>query len=85
VRCDAKAQWLRFEYAGVLALFNFASVPRRIAMPAGEWELALDSQAREPAGGTAGRTAQAELPPQGTRIFQLPRRQDSADQIAPHL
>jgi maltooligosyltrehalose trehalohydrolase len=66
VRFDVKAQWLRFEYAGVLAMFNFAGVPRRIALPAGEWELALDSQAGEPGGGTA----QPELPAQGTRIFQ---------------
>ena len=57
---------LRFEYAGVLAVFNFASVPRRIALPKGEWHLALDSQAPEP--GEAA--AQAELPAQSTRVFQ---------------
>jgi maltooligosyltrehalose trehalohydrolase len=66
VRFDVQAQWLRFEYAGVLALFNFASVPRRFVLPAAEWELALDSQAHEPGGGTA----RAELPAQGVRIFQ---------------
>jgi maltooligosyltrehalose trehalohydrolase len=66
VRFDAKAQWLRFEYAGVLGVFNFAGVARRIAMPKGEWKLALDSQPREPGDGTA----QAELPAQGIRIFQ---------------
>ena len=66
VRFDVKAQWLRFEYAGVLAMFNFATVPRRIALPKGPWELALDSQAREP--GEAA--AQTELPAQGTRIFR---------------
>ena len=65
VRFDVKAQWLRFEYAGILAMFNFANVPRRIARPAGVWELVLDSQAPE-AGG-----AQAELPAHGTRIFQV--------------
>ena len=65
VRFDAKAQWLRFEYAGVLALLNFASVPARIALPAGEWELALDSHPRAPGG-----TAPAELPAHGTRIFR---------------
>jgi maltooligosyltrehalose trehalohydrolase len=64
VRFNVKAQWLRFEYAGVLAMFNFASMPRRIALPAGEWELALDSQANEPGG------APGELPAHGTRIFQ---------------
>jgi maltooligosyltrehalose trehalohydrolase len=66
VRFDVKAQWLRFEYAGVLAMFNFTGVPRRIALPKGEWNLVLDSQAREP--GVA--PPPAELPAQGTRIFQ---------------
>jgi maltooligosyltrehalose trehalohydrolase len=66
VRFDVKAQWLRFEYAGVLAMFNFATVPRRIALPKGRWELALDSQAREP--GEAA--SQTELPAQSTRIFR---------------
>ncbi len=66
VRFDVKAQWLRFEYAGVLAMFNFASVARRIALPAGEWQLVLDSQAEESDGGTV----QAELPPRTTRILQ---------------
>ena len=66
VRFDVKAQWLRFEYAGVLAMFNFATVPRRIDLPKGRWELALDSQAR-----AAGEAAsQTELPAQGTRIFR---------------
>jgi maltooligosyltrehalose trehalohydrolase len=66
VRFDAQAEWLRFEYAGVLAVFNFAGAPRRIALPAGEWDVVLDSQAREPGHGTA----QAELAAQGTRIFR---------------
>jgi maltooligosyltrehalose trehalohydrolase len=78
VHFDEEAQWLSFEYAGVLALFNFANEPGRIALPAGEWELALDSQGWEPGGATGGRTGggmdvgtgQAELPPEGTRIYQ---------------
>jgi hypothetical protein len=40
-------------------------VPARIALPAGEWELALDSHPRAPGG-----TAPAELPAHGTRIFR---------------
>ena len=67
VRFDAKADWLRFEYAGVLAVFNFAGVPRRIALPKGEWEVVLDSQA---GAGSGGGTADAELPAQGTRILR---------------
>ena len=69
VRFNEKAQWLRFEYAGMLAVFNFASVPRRISLPAGDWVLALDSQA----GGPGELPAQAELPPQGTRVFRRRR------------
>jgi maltooligosyltrehalose trehalohydrolase len=68
VRLDAKAQWLFYEYAGLLAMLNFADVPRRIAMPSGEWQLELDSEAREPNSGSG----QAELPPQSTRIFRRP-------------
>jgi maltooligosyltrehalose trehalohydrolase len=66
VRFDVQAQWLRFEHAGVLALFNFASAPRRIALPAGEWQLALDSHSGAPGDGAA----QAEVPAQGTRVFR---------------
>jgi maltooligosyltrehalose trehalohydrolase len=67
VRFDAKAEWLRFEYAGVLAVFNFAGVPRRIALPKGEWDVVLDSEAGEHGCGGA---AEAELPAQGTRILR---------------
>jgi maltooligosyltrehalose trehalohydrolase len=67
VRFDAQAEWLRFEYAGVLAAFNFAGVPRRIAMPAGEWDEVLDSEAGER---DRGGIADAELPAQSTRIFR---------------
>ncbi len=68
VRFDTKAEWLRFEYGGLLALFNFAKVPRRLAMPAGDWELALDSHAEGAGRGTS--TAGSELPAQCTRIFK---------------
>jgi maltooligosyltrehalose trehalohydrolase len=64
VRFDADAEWLRFEYAGMLALFNFASVPRRLVLPKGEWRLALESPGNDP-GGTPG-----ELPPHGIRVFR---------------
>jgi maltooligosyltrehalose trehalohydrolase len=69
VRFDVKAQWLRFEYAGVLAVFNFAGVPRGIALPAGDWELVLDSQMGEP----GELAARVELPAQGTRVFRRRR------------
>jgi maltooligosyltrehalose trehalohydrolase len=67
VRFDAKAEWLRFEYAGVLAVFNFAGVPRGIPLPVGEWDVVLDSQTGERG---RGGTAEAVLPAQGTRIFR---------------
>jgi maltooligosyltrehalose trehalohydrolase len=69
VRFDDNAQWLRFEYAGALAVFNFASVPRRIPLPAGEWERVLDSQAGEP----EEPAARAKVPAQGTRVFRRGR------------
>jgi len=47
-------------------VFNFAGAPRRIALPAGEWDVVLDSQGGNPGEGIAP----AELPAQGTRIFR---------------
>jgi len=67
VRFDAQAEWLRFEYAGVLAVFNFAGVARRIALPVGEWDVVLDSEAGERG---RGGTMEAEIPAGGTRIFR---------------
>jgi maltooligosyltrehalose trehalohydrolase len=67
VRFDAKAEWLRFEYAGVLAVFNFADVPRGIPLPVGEWDVVLDSEAGERG---RGGTMEAEIPAGGTRIFR---------------
>jgi maltooligosyltrehalose trehalohydrolase len=49
VKFDEHEQWLRFEHAGLLALFNFGAAPRRIALPAGPWELALASDPDLPA------------------------------------
>ena len=49
VKFDEREQWLRLEHAGLLALFNFGDAPRRIALPAGSWELALASDPDLPA------------------------------------
>jgi len=73
-RFDAQAEWLRYEYAGVLAVFNFAKVPRRIALPADEWDVVLDSEA---GGSGRGGSAEAEFPAHVTRIFR--RRRPSLD------
>ena len=70
VRFDAQAEWLRFEYAGVLAVFNFAGVPRRIALPVDEWDVVLDSEA---GGSRRGGPPEAEFPPHVTRIYRRRR------------
>ncbi len=67
VRFDAQAEWLRYEYAGVLAVFNFAGVPRRIALPVDEWDVVLDSDA---GGSRRGGPPEAEFPPHVTRIYR---------------
>jgi maltooligosyltrehalose trehalohydrolase len=59
---DARAAWLRFEHAGVLAVFNFAATPQRIARPKGTWELVLASDA-------SVAHAPAEIASNGTRVY----------------
>jgi maltooligosyltrehalose trehalohydrolase len=63
VKFDAAARWLRFEHAGVLALFNFSPVAQRVPVPAGSWELA---QSSEPITGDMPE----HLPAHGTRIYR---------------
>jgi maltooligosyltrehalose trehalohydrolase len=62
VKFDADARWLRFQHAGVLALFNFADEPRRVPLPAGAWDLALCSEPDDNA-------ELSHLPANGTRIY----------------
>ena len=54
VKFDEKAQWLRFEYAGLVAAFNFGDAPRRVPLPAGSWELTLGSDPERESAGRAG-------------------------------
>jgi maltooligosyltrehalose trehalohydrolase len=63
VKFDADAQWLRFEHSGVAALFNFSAVPQRVPLPAGSWDLALDSAA-------SGDEMPLHIPAHGTRIYK---------------
>jgi maltooligosyltrehalose trehalohydrolase len=77
VKFDEKARWLRFEHAGLAALFNLGDTPRRVALPSGSWELALDSDPQqEPAerdGVTPGKASEGSavrVPAQGTRIYR---------------
>jgi maltooligosyltrehalose trehalohydrolase len=63
VKFDAAKRWLRFEHAEVLALFNFAAVAQRVALPAGTWELV---QSSEPIAGDLPE----HIPAHGTRIYR---------------
>jgi maltooligosyltrehalose trehalohydrolase len=54
VKFDEKAQWLRFEYAGLAAAFNFGDAPRRVPLPAGSWELTLGSDPERESADRAG-------------------------------
>jgi maltooligosyltrehalose trehalohydrolase len=65
VKFDTGAQWLQFQHAGVLALFNFAAEPQRVPLAAGAWELALCSHA-------IGGDMAEQIPAHGTRIYKKP-------------
>jgi len=68
-RFDARGAWLRFEYAGVLALFNFAADTQRVALPKGRWALALASDAEASAPEGRVHSASVQMPPNATRIY----------------
>jgi maltooligosyltrehalose trehalohydrolase len=81
VEYDPAAQWFRFRVKDTLAVFNFSSQPQRVPMPAGDWDLALSSDAEETDGtGAGGRGAggqgagHRELAGFGTRVFILRSR-----------
>jgi maltooligosyltrehalose trehalohydrolase len=62
VKFDARRNWLSYVHGPLLALFNFAREPQRIAKPKGDWELVLASEA----------LAGAETVPAGaTLIYQM--------------
>ena len=63
VKFDAAARWLRFEHAGVLALFNLAAVAQRVPMPAGPWELAQSSE-------MIAENLPEQMPAHATRIYR---------------
>jgi len=75
VKFDEKAQWLRVEYGGLAAVFNFGDAPRRIPPPPGSWEVALETNATpDGAGATPGHADAARpIPGRAIRIFR--RRQ----------
>jgi maltooligosyltrehalose trehalohydrolase len=73
VKFDARAGWLRFEHAGVAALFNFAAASQQVPLPAGAWELALSSDPATGTGawsGTDTGAAPGAIPANGTRVFR---------------
>jgi maltooligosyltrehalose trehalohydrolase len=69
VRVDEKAQWLRFEHAGLTAVFNFGETTRRIPLPSGSWEPALESGNVE-GDLRAGDLGAVNVPAQGIVIFR---------------
>jgi maltooligosyltrehalose trehalohydrolase len=70
VRFDEKAQWLRFEHAGLAALFNFGETPRRIPLPSGSWDLALESGLGEGRAQPGEGGGAVNLPGQGIMILR---------------
>jgi hypothetical protein len=68
---------LRVEHGGLVALFNFGASLRRVPLPSGSWELALDSDPQhEPAEtdgvmpGKASEGSAVQVPAQGIRIYR---------------
>jgi len=74
VKFDAAAAWLQFQHGGLLAAFNFADHAQHIPLPAGAWELALDSTPARAAGAGAGAgdAAGEQTPAHGTLIYKRP-------------
>jgi maltooligosyltrehalose trehalohydrolase len=77
VKFQQRAQWLRVEHGGLVALFNFGASLRRVPLPSGSWELALDSDPQhEPAEtegvmpGKASEGSAVQVPAQGIRIYR---------------
>jgi maltooligosyltrehalose trehalohydrolase len=70
VRFDDKAQWLRFEHAGLASLFNFGETSRRIPLPSGSWDLALASGSAEGAARAEEMSGATNVPAQGIMIFR---------------
>jgi maltooligosyltrehalose trehalohydrolase len=70
IRFDEKARWLRYEHAGLTALFNFGDGPRRIPLPSGSWEIALESEAREGAAQPAETGGVMQVAGHGIMIFR---------------
>jgi maltooligosyltrehalose trehalohydrolase len=69
IRFDEKAQWLRFEHAGLAALFNFGDRPRRIPLPAGSWIPALASDAGDRSRANAEASGTMEIAGRDTFIY----------------
>jgi maltooligosyltrehalose trehalohydrolase len=63
VKFDARAEWLRFEHARVLAVFNLAAAAQRVPLPAGSWDLALASDPQSA-------TASSDMPARATRVYR---------------
>ena len=65
VKFSVPKLWLTYVHGGVLAVFNFADLPQRVPMPAGEWEPVLASETR-----FTDKAAAREVPAGGTLIYE---------------
>jgi len=63
VKYHEAAQWLRFTFGGLLAVFNFGANAQHVPMAPGAWELVLGSVAHD-------LDATCDVPAYGTRIFK---------------
>jgi maltooligosyltrehalose trehalohydrolase len=66
VTLDESREWLRFEHAGLLCLFNLSSARQPIPLTAGRWELLLESHAMQ-----TGTRSQEDVPAHGTKVFRV--------------
>jgi maltooligosyltrehalose trehalohydrolase len=62
VKFNRHKQWLRFSHQGVLAVFNLSPHVQRVPLPAGDWELQLQSD-------ESHQHAVGELPGHATFIY----------------
>ena len=61
VKFDSRENWLKISHGGLLTVFNFGEVARKIPLPAGNWQLMLASDRVEPDG---------RIPARGTAIYK---------------
>ena len=61
VKFDVRDNWLKINHGGLLTVFNFGEVPRKIPLPVGNWQLMLASDSVEPDG---------KMPARATAVYK---------------